>query len=202
MRITSRPLTELFARTDIRVEEYLEIANHPELQQRRIELVEGRLVEKGTSPHMVSNKRNSTLATKIAHYFYLAIGETDAGDVTGADGGYLVGPNRVVQPDVGFMRRDRAGDPDAVLYEGAPDIAVEVVSPNESAPSVIAKAKLYLGAGGTIVWAVYDKDSSVVEYRQGARDLTVTVFSGDDILIADDVLPTFELPLHVLFHRN
>lgn len=190
-----------FALRDLTVADYLRLVDHPDLRDRRIELVDGRLVEKGEPPHMVSNKRNSELAVEISSLIRNANAEYSPriGRVTGADGGYVLFDGRVRQPDVGFIRRERAGGDSAVVYHGAPDLAVEVISPSESQTAVLEKVEAYLASGGTLVWTVYADSKMIVAYQQGTDGVVMHIHRVGDTLAAPDVLPNLSIDLAALF---
>lgn len=67
-----------------------------------------------------------------------------------------------IQPDVSMVRADRLpSDPKPKFFSGAPDLAVEVISPSETAEDVQRKIDLLLRCGSQEVWAVYPKTRTV-----------------------------------------
>jgi Uma2 family endonuclease len=90
-------------------------------------------------------------------------------------------------PDVSFLRSERARElRDDEYLDGAPDLAVEVVSPSETAVDLDEKIRQYLAGGAAIVWAVYPKTRTVHVYK---ADGTIQVVSEDGLLEAPDLLP-------------
>jgi Uma2 family endonuclease len=84
-----------------------------------------------------------------------------------------------------------------VDFDGAPDLAVEVVSPDED---IFKKAREYLNAGARIVWAVYAEEQTVYVMRLDAQGtLTSVPFGINDTLDGGDVLPGFTLPVRDIF---
>ena len=79
---------------------------------------------------------------------------------------------------------------------GAPDLAVEVLSPGNSDAAVHSKVADYLAAGTTLVWVVDPELSQVLTYRSL---LMPGMLSGADLLTADDLLPDFSVPVCELF---
>src|SRR5882724_3235922 len=65
--------------------------------------------------------------------------------------GYRLTPHTVRGPDVSFVRTSRLQDPDE-YFDGAPDLAVEIVSPGDDASDLREKIKQYLDAGTAVVW--------------------------------------------------
>jgi Uma2 family endonuclease len=86
------------------------------------------------------------------------------------------------------------GDTDWI--PGAPDIAIEVLSPGNAAQDIELKIAEYLAAGGKSVWVVSPKSKHVRIYR---ADGTWTLLDETETLSAESVLPGFALSLSELF---
>lgn len=78
-----------------------------------------------------------------------------------------------------------------------PDLAVEVLSPNDRMTDVDRKVALYLADGVRLVWVVNPARQNVYVYRAGSN--TVMIVQGDDALTGGDVLPKFSVKLAALF---
>jgi Uma2 family endonuclease len=115
------------------------------------------------------------------------------GAVLMAETGFLLrrDPDRVRAPDVAvvlYARRPR--ETIGVGYlEGAPDLAIEVVSPHDTADEVAEKVADWLAAGGSVVWVVY-RGPRVEVHRAEGR---VERLGADDPLDGGDVLPGFRM---------
>jgi Uma2 family endonuclease len=111
------------------------------------------------------------------------------------EAGFQLGPRIVRQPDVavGLGRWDA---PEDGWYQGAPDIAVEVLSPGNTAEDIELKISQYLAAGAKLVWIVSPKAKHVRIYR---ADGTHTLLRETDSLTGEAVLPGFSLSLSDLF---
>ena len=122
------------------------------------------------------------------------------GDIFGADPGFLLSrdPDTVRAPDIAFMRKDRlAGDePEEAFWPGAPDLAVEVVSPSDTTGEVDEKVRAWLDAGVGMVWVVNPKWRSVTVYRSVAN---ITTLTEDDELSGEDVVPGFRCRVGDIF---
>ena len=70
----------------------------------------------------------------------------------------------------------------------APDLAVEVLSPNDRSDEVEEKVQEWLAAGSRAVWTVDPKARTVTVYRPGAEPVTLTE---DQKLEGGEVLPGF-----------
>ena len=81
------------------------------------------------------------------------------------------------------------------LYEGGPDLAIEVISPNNKAGDTHLKVMQLLNAGTRLIWLVYPETRSVVvQTAAGATTLSET-----DSLSGGDVLPGFEIRVSDIF---
>jgi Uma2 family endonuclease len=121
------------------------------------------------------------------------------GEVFGAETGFQIArdPDTVRAPDIAFVRADRLGSgPGKGFFPGAPDLAVEVISPYDRASHVLSKVHGWLDAGCRAVWLV-DPDSRTVTVYRGGR--TATVLNAGESLTADDLLPGFTLPIAEIF---
>jgi Uma2 family endonuclease len=173
-------------------EEFFAFASLPENRDRRLELEDGEIVEMAPVRNI-----NSVVGMRAGFYVSTHVYANDLGFVTGADGGYRIAPKTIRQPDVGFISKARAGKLNKVGFAVAPDLAVEVVSPDED---VLKKAREYLAAGTRAVWAIYAEDRIVLVITRradGAYD--VRELGIDDTLDGGDVLPGLQIPVKQLF---
>jgi Uma2 family endonuclease len=107
--------------------------------------------------------------------------------------GFDVTERDVFQPDISIVRSDRFPSPTRVLKR-APEIAIEVVSPWDTASHLKAKISSYLQNGALSVWIVCPEDRSVVgHFATEARE-----FKGDQSVI-DPLLPGFSVPVSDFF---
>jgi Uma2 family endonuclease len=122
------------------------------------------------------------------------------GVVCGAETGFRVGsnPDTVLAPDVAFVLRERlpsSGAP-AGYWPGAPDLAVEVLSPSDKVFDVDAKVAAWLEAGTLAVWVVNPHRRVVTIHRAGAEPRTL---SDSDTLAGDDIVAGFRLAVADIF---
>lgn len=120
--------------------------------------------------------------------------------LVGGEGGFVLptDPEVLLAPDVAFVRRDRL--PPRSEWTGfqrlAPDLAVEVVSPNDSANEINDKTQTYLEAGVPLVWVVYPKRRVVAVFTP---DGMARVLHEGDTLDGGEVLPGFAIAVADLF---
>ncbi|MFZ1932397.1 MAG: Uma2 family endonuclease [Thermoguttaceae bacterium] len=117
------------------------------------------------------------------------------------EAGFVVShdPDTVRTPDVAFVRAERV-PPGGVraFFDGAPDLAVEVISPSDRASEVIAKAGDWLRFGCAAVWVVDPETKTVTVYSHRPQTLFL---SANDTLVCEELLPGFSLPVSELFAR-
>ena len=97
-------------------------------------------------------------------------------------------------PDYAFISHERLSGrtPAAGYAEVIPDLVVEVISPHDRQPDVVAKTAMWLDAGVRLVWVIDPAGRTVAaHYEQG----TVTKYGAADTLIAEPVLPGFTCPV-------
>jgi Uma2 family endonuclease len=176
------------------VDEFWAISNAPDHAHQRLELIEGKIIEMPAS-----SNRNTVLAMRIGGHLMLHAEERDLGYVTAPDGGFCLDDYNAPQPDTAFIRKERA-DLNAKEFQGAPDLAVEIISPSESRAAITKKIRLYLEHGGQMVWVVYPEDEQVEVYRLNPDGtFQVQLLDKDDTLTGGQVLPDFQLPLSKVF---
>jgi Uma2 family endonuclease len=184
--------TMIADRPRLTAEAFFEIAQLPENQDRRLELQDGEIIEMASS-----RKKNTITAMRIGHFISAIVIPADLGYVTGADGGYKLAPRTVRQPDVGYISKVRAGGLDGIEFDTAPDLAVEIVSPDED---VLKKAREYFKAGARIVWAVYTDEQVVLVLTPTADgDYSLRELGIDDTLDGGDVLLGFSVAVNAIF---
>jgi Uma2 family endonuclease len=122
------------------------------------------------------------------------------GYVCGAETGFKItqNPDTVRAPDAAFVRQasiERQGIVKG-YWEGAPDLAVEVISPGDTYAEVAEKVEEWLTAGCTMVWVINPRQETVEVYRSNED---FTVLRGTDILDGGDVVKGFQCQVQDIF---
>lgn len=165
----------------------------PETDMHR-ELVRGEVRET-----MPPGGQHGAIAGMLAMLLRVWAKQTGSGYV-GVEAGYILSrdPDTVRGPDISYVRQDHipvSGIPEG-FWNLAPDLAVEVVSPGETADGVRQKVRDFLGAGTPLVWTIYPRTQEVIVHTPDglARTYTRTM-----ILEFPDVLPGFSCTVAELF---
>jgi len=107
--------------------------------------------------------------------------------------GAEVSKRDVFVPDVSLVKLDRCPEEERV-FRGAPDLAIEVVSPSDTIKRLKAKVDSYLQGGSNTVWVVFPESLSVTIYSNNS----VRELKGDQT-IEDPVFPGFSTPVSAFF---
>ncbi len=164
----------------------------------RYELVAGELIKM-----VPAGWRHGAIAGwlhgRLAHH----IEQQDLGRCFSAETGFLIGrnPDTVRAPDFAFIHKDHlpAVDPEEPFWPGAPDLAVEVLSPNDSVSQIDEKVKAWLDSGASTVWVVNPRWENVTVYRSSTEMKIVTA---KDELDGEDVVPGFRCKVSEIFSRK
>ncbi len=162
---------------------------------RRVELVKGVIIEMPPAGNAHGGVGMS-LAWRIAAY----VEEHALGRVYLAETGFILSynPDTVRAPDIAFVsaRRLEQQTREAGFFDGAPDLAVQVVSPDDTDTEVQEKVIEYFNAGSKLVWILRPRFKTVTVYRSPTD---VRVLTRQDTLDGQDVLPGFGVPLADVF---
>jgi len=156
------------------------------------ELDDGHLVRRDMS------MRSSWVGSRLHRFLDILVDENKLGWAWCADLGYVCfpdAPRKVRRPDVSFIRSGRLPgglSSDAGYCDIAPDLAVEVVSPNESAYKIEKKVIEYLAARVPLIWVINPGTRRAHVYRHNGL---VTWLGEDEKLSEEDVVPGFRCRL-------
>jgi Uma2 family endonuclease len=155
------------------------------------EIVDGQPEEKE-----MPGARHSGICTRLTVKLGLYLTANPLGELY-AESSFQIGANERI-PDLAFVLAARIppeGEPDT-KWPMPPDLAVEVISPNDLYEKVYAKAMEYLTAGVKQVWLVSPEHHTFTIYRSATH---ITAFAGDGELVSEDLFPGFRCPLREIF---
>jgi Uma2 family endonuclease len=154
---------------------------------RKRELVDGRIV---VSP---AGYRHGRVAVRLVRRLEQFASERRLGEVVDSSTGFRLPGGNVRSPDVSFVAAHRiTGAPPVGFFDGSPDLAVEILSPDDDQRAVLDKVGEYLKAGTRLVWVIDPERRSAAVYRSSTD---VARLSDSDSLAGDDVVPGFACPL-------
>jgi Uma2 family endonuclease len=161
----------------------------------RYELVQGEL--KKMSPAGFDHGAVTiNLSTILAQH----VKANKLGVICAAETGFKIAtdPDTVLAPDISFVRCERippSGRPKA-FWPGAPDLAVEVVSPGDSKKKVAQKVEDWLAAGSSAFWVINPGQRTVTLHRPLAETITLDENAELD---GQDVVPGFRCRVSEIF---
>ena len=165
---------------------------------RRYELVNGNL--RMISP---AGGRHGRLAGRIGWLLSNHVNAERCGIVLAAETGFRlsVDPDTVLAPDVAYVEGSRyeAVENETGYLPFAPDMAIEVLSPNDRFSRVESKAFTWLDAGCRLVLLVDPETESVHTYRSRQQ---IQIFERNEIVDCSDAVPGWTLPVEHIFRRD
>lgn len=167
----------------------------PEVPGKRFELVDGELVEMpgAGGVHMIIVVTLFKLLDEFVRGHDLGYAFPDGlSFIVARD------PDRVRIPDGSFVSWERVpeGGPPEGYWPNAPDLAIEVVSPNDHASELQEKVQDYLNAGTQAVWVVWPKLRSITVHLPDGSSRSFDIESELD---GGDVLPGLRIPVADIF---
>jgi Uma2 family endonuclease len=162
---------------------------------KRMELVKGELVAMTPAGY-----KHGKIALSFGAALLSFVRAHNLGDVYGAETGFILSrkPDTVRAPDIAFVRPEQVAQQKRQegFFDGAPDLAVEVVSPDDTDEEVEAKVLDYLEAGTRLVWVIRPRTRTVTAYRSRAD---IRLLTKDETLEGGDVLPGFMMGVKEIF---
>lgn len=167
----------------------------------RYELVEGRLVRMAPAGFDHGNIE-SGLDTSLRSF----VVARSLGSVVAGDTGFTLSrpgeQDTVLGADIAFVRAERLPPPGSLERRGflrlAPDLVVEVASPDQYHPEMAEKARVWLAAGVRLLWLIWPRSKEVELWRAGS-DIPVATLGDSDMLDGLDVVPGFVYAVRRLF---
>jgi Uma2 family endonuclease len=163
---------------------------HANIPDKRTELVRG--VLRVREP---AGARHGRVANELSRLIANHVHANKLGTVYAAETGFTLArhPDTVRAPDVAFVRQQRVTDPEPLGFpEFAPDLVVEVLSPDDRPGEVLTKIGDWLEGGARLVWVIDPKRRIARIYRQDGSETSI---GEEQQLDGEDVLPGFSCHL-------
>jgi Uma2 family endonuclease len=172
----------MLASSPVTAEELLRLS-HP---GKQVELVRGEVVVREPPAAW-----HGGISNNVAFRLTAFVRELELGAVFGQDTGFQIAadPDTVRAPDVAFVRAERVVEIPRRSYPRiAPDLVVEVLSPDDRPGDVLAKIGEWLDAGVSLVWVL---DPGAAQARVHRPNGSLDLLGATDELDGEDVLPGF-----------
>lgn len=162
---------------------------------RRYELIRGELRQMAPA-----GPTHGRLAMRIASHLFQHVEAHHLGTVYAAETGFQLtqNPDTVRAPDVAFVSQERCETVGEIegYWPGAPDVAIEVISPSDRYADVEDKVVEWLAAGSRMVIVVNPRQQSVTVYHSHTDMVRLTE---EDTLDGGEVVPGWRLPIKEVF---
>ncbi len=171
-------------RTDVTVDE-LERLSLP----FTAELYDGKVVFK--MANFAHGVIQNNIGTALGNYL-----KTNPIGLVSDDADYRLWPERKREsrvPDLSFILKDRLPKDLFRYLPLTPDLAIEILSPDDSFEDMIEKVDEYLSQGTKLVWIIICRTREVLVCTAQSK------YSVRDMLTAPEFLPGFELPVRDIF---
>ena len=160
----------------------------------RYELVRGELKRMAPASHAPGRQ-----AGRIGRRLGIFVEDNNLGETYAAETGFVLArnPDHVLAPDAAFVRGERADDARDVsgYFPGAPDLAIEVISPTDRYTDVEEKVADWLEAGTLIVIVVNPRNRTVRVHTPDG----VTELAEEDSIDGGDVVSGWSMPVADIF---
>jgi Uma2 family endonuclease len=161
----------------------------------KYELWDGKII--AMSP---ARPKHGVVIARLIHYLTTHIYENKLGEIFDGQTGFRLGIQHCFQPDISFVSGERMKLilPHGLdgMFQAAPDIAVEVLSPSDTITKSERKMQLYLAYGARLGWMIDTKNKIIRVYRPGQP---FELLHGHQALTGNSVLPGFRVSLAKIF---
>ncbi len=183
--VGTNPLKSRKVRSEASINRFL-------IKNKGYEFINGKLEKK-----KMPTAKHSGIATRLSAEIYIYLKTNKIGRVYGDNTLFQIGENRRI-PDVAFVSAKKippTGEP-LEIWNFAPDLAIEVISPSETHNKVERKIRDYFDAGVIQVWKIVPEFKTLTIYFSPTE---TKILTENDELTCEEILPNFRLNLSEIF---
>ena len=160
----------------------------------RYELVNGELIIVGNS-----GMEHGNLGAFLCGLLEIYARRNKLGSTFDSSTAFTMKTGNKRSPDVSFVAKDRLRGLKKLpkgFFQGAPDLAVEIISPSNTFDEIHTKIVEYFDSGSKLVWVIHPDEESVLVYHKPQPD---KLLQRSDSLDGETIIPGFTVPLAELF---
>ncbi|MEB3213322.1 MAG: Uma2 family endonuclease [Leptolyngbyaceae bacterium] len=158
------------------------------------ELVEGELVDMGNS-----GMEHGNIGAYLGGLLELYVRSHKLGVTCDSSTAFAMKTGNKRSPDVSFVAKKRLKGLKRLpkgFFEGAPDLAVEILSPDNTIEEIHSKIVEYFANEAQLVWVIHPDEQYVLVYHEPQPDRLLRI---SDVLSGEEVVPGFEVAIADLF---
>ena len=162
--------------------------------EHRYELVDGEVLEMGNS-----GMEHGDIGAFLAGCLAIYVRRQKLGSVCDSSTAFALKSGNKRSPDVSFVAKERLKGlkrPPKGFFQGAPDLAVEILSANNTVEEIHQKIVEYFEGGAKLVWVIHPDERFVLVYHSPEPDQLLKIGNS---LEGEDVVAGFSLPVEELF---
>ena len=160
----------------------------------RYELVNGELIIVGNS-----GMEHGNLGAFLCGLLEIYARRNKLGSTFDSSTAFTMKTGNKRSPDVSFVAKDRLRGLKKLpkgFFQGAPDLAVEIISPSNTFDEIHTKIVEYFDSGSKLVWVIHPDEESVLVYHKPQPD---KLLQRSDSLDGETIIPGFTVPFTELF---
>jgi Uma2 family endonuclease len=162
----------------------------------RYELVDGESIDMGNS-----GMEHGYVACILVARLTTLVQQDKLGAVCDSSTAFTLKNGNKRSPDVSFVNKERLKGlkrPPRGFFQGSPDLAIEILSPNNTVEEIHAKIVEYFENETLLVWVIHPDERYVLVYHAPEPD---RFLRADDMLDGEAIVPGFSMAIADLFEE-
>ncbi|XHX76417.1 MAG: Uma2 family endonuclease [Stenomitos frigidus ULC029] len=162
----------------------------------RYELIDGELADMGNS-----GMEHGGIGSFLGGLLAIHVRQRKLGAVCDSSTAFTLNNGNKRSPDVSFVAKERLKGlkrPPRGFFQGSPDLAVEILSPNNTVEEIHDKIVEYFENATQLVWVIHPDEKYVLVYHSPEPD---RFLRAQDVLDGEAIVPDFAIAVAELFEE-